>query len=166
MTTLRMATAGPSLVVLLSLVLAGCGYPSFDELNAELDKLAVPTSWRLADTLTNGPGGDIECVPPIAGRDCPKVIRYYVATGSSEDAYRQGEQLLTDAGFVLDSRRSEPCDLPAGLAACETSAVDADKRIRLQVFTPDHDFGDRGDIRIENRSGPIVSISMWRVGRD
>jgi hypothetical protein len=164
--TPRAASVALFLLVLVSVGLAGCSSPSFDELSSDLDALAIPDGWRLADTLTNGPGGDIECVPPITSPDCPQVIRYYVATGSPEDVYRQGEEMLVDAGFVVDSPRADPCDLPAGLPLCYTLAAADGKRIALKVEAPDHDFGDFGDIRIEDRSGPIVSISAWRARGD
>jgi hypothetical protein len=143
-----------------------CNYPSFEELNADLDALAIPDGWRLADTLTNGPGGDIECLPPIGSRDCPQVIRYYVATGSAEDVYRQAEAMLVDAGYVLEPLAADPCDLSPGLPECAASAADDDKRIRLQVFLRDHDFGGHEGVQIEDRSGPIVLISAWRVGSE
>lgn len=163
--TPRAASVALFVLVLVSVGLAGCASPSFDELSSDLDALAIPDGWRLADTLTNGPGGDIECVPAITSPSCPQVIRYYVATGSPEDVYRQGEEMLLDAGFVVDSPRTDPCGGSAGSPACYASAAADGKRMALQVFAPD-DFRASGDIHIEDRSGPIVSISAWRARED
>jgi hypothetical protein len=154
------------MIVLLCVGLTACDHPSFEELNADLDALAIPDGWRLADTLTNGPGGDIECLPAIGSRSCPQVIRYYVATGTAEEVYRQGEAMLVDAGFVVDPPHADPCDRSAGLPECYTPAAANDKHIALQVFSADQEFRAVGDIEIGDRSGPIVSISAWRVRRD
>jgi hypothetical protein len=162
----RQSRFAPLLAILAVVVmtLAACAnYPSFNELGGDLDKLAIPQSWRLASTLANGPGGDVECVPHMETPDCPQLVRYYVATGSPEEAYQQGERTLLNAGFALDALPGGPCSLRPGRAVCTTDATAGDQRVWLRAFPADYDFTE---IDIEDRSGPIVVISMWREWRD
>jgi hypothetical protein len=150
-------------LAVMCLALAACGnYPTFDELGADFDALRVPAGWRLADTLTNGPGGDIECVPQLSTPGCPKVIRYYVAQGSPLEVYEQAAEMVVAAGFAIDAAPNRPCDRWPGTSLCSAHAIANDRRLWVQVWSPDSQFTN---VEIEDRSGPIVSVSVWREGR-
>lgn len=141
-------------------VLVGCGGPSLGQLASDLDELAVPDAWHLVATFTNGPGGDIECVPNLDSTTCPQLIRYYVASGSAEDTYAQGEKLLVDSGFTLAPFPGDPCDLSlSGRPTCLMNARAGERRLRLEVFSePDK----VPNVQISERSGPIVALAAWR----
>ncbi|MEO8511363.1 MAG: hypothetical protein ABI534_08980 [Chloroflexota bacterium] len=147
------------LLAVLCCALVACGSASFEELASDLDLLQVPDEWRLAATLTNGPGGDIECVPNLDSATCPQLTRYYVASGLPEDVYGQGEQMLIDAAFAIEPFPRGPCDLPGGVATCATYAAAGNQRVLLQVFPSDYDLTH---VQIADPDGPIVSISIWR----
>lgn len=151
------------LFVLLCTGLAGCGYPSVNELKSELEKLPVPSDWRLADTVSYGSGGDVECVPQVNGPACPMATGYYVVEATPLEAYEQGTEMLVNAGFKFDSGGVEPCDRPAGTSLCSTEAFADDRRIWLQVWTAGSQpsGADIGDSK-----NPVVSISTWSEGRD
>ncbi len=147
------------LLAMLCCVLVACDGASFEELASDLDLLQVPDEWRFAATLTNGPGGDIECVPNLDSATCPQLTRYYVASGLPEDVYGQGEQMLIDAAFAIEPFPRGPCDLPGGVATCATYAAAGNQRVLLQVFPSDYDLTH---VQIPDPDGPIVSISIWR----
>jgi hypothetical protein len=135
-------------------------------LSSDLDKLSVPDSWRLAGSRTNGPGGDLECVPNYDNPICPGVTRYYVATGSPSEVYEQGAQMVVDAGFTIDSRSFDRCDRDTRGSAgslCWAQAVADDRRLWVQIWPPDATFSE---VEIEDRTGPIVSVAVWRDGKD
>ena len=146
--------------VMICSALVACGGASFDELGADLDGLQVPDDWRLEETLTNGPGGDIECVPGFNGPSCPMLTRYYVSgEDSALDVVTHATEMLTEAEFTMEVPPSDPCDRMAGGSLCSVHASAGDRRVWVQVWSPDYEFSD---VSIEDRSGPIVSVSVWR----
>lgn len=155
-----MRSAARWAVVVICLALAACGNsPSFDELNSDLEKLAVPDAWRLAASETVGRGGDVECDPVVGSPFCPKVIRYYVTTGTPREAYEQAAQMVVDAGFVFESTELDPCDRLPSSSECTAVAVANDRRLAIQVWPPDADLSA---LKIEDATGPIVSVTVWR----
>ena len=156
--------AGRFSVMLICLTLVACGGSSFEELGADLDRIPVPDEWRFAETVTNGPGGDIECVPGFTVPSCPKVTRYYVAGGGSAlEVSTHAAEMLTEAEFTMDDPSNDPCDRSLGGSLCSVHATAGDRRVWVQVWSPDYDFSD---VSIEDRSGPIVSVSVWREAKD
>jgi hypothetical protein len=149
-----------AVLVVVCLALAACGNsPSFDEFGSDLDKLSVPGSWRLAGSVTDGRGGDHECDPIVASPVCPNVSRYYVAEGATRDVYEQAAEMLVGAGLTLESTGLDPCDRLEGMSLCSVQGVVNDRRMWVQVWPPEAEFTG---IQIEDATGPIVSVTVWR----
>ena len=148
---------GVPVVLYLGAVFALVAYfgPSFDELNASLEELHVPSGWRFATTFTNGPGGDLECTPRF-NPTCPMVVHYYVATGTAVSAFDEATKMIANAGFVLDSTG---CGFPPSGAECAALGGRSERGVMVQVWGPGREMV--GEVKISTRSGPVVSVAMW-----
>ena len=155
--------ADVSLIVLLCVVLAGCGYPSVNDLASELDKLHVPGGWHLTDTVTNGPSGDIECVPQINGPACPMATRYYVVSASPQEAYEEGIEMIVDAGFTVEAAPVAPCERPPDASLCSSKAFADGRRVWVQVWKPGSAFPG---VDVSDYDAPVVSVSLWTQMRN
>jgi hypothetical protein len=106
----------------MALALAGCR--DTKPYTEALDLLPVPAGWTVAKTVTE-PSTDM-CV------NCPRVLRYYIATGEPKDLLESARQAIVQAGFGSVQIGAPACDLNdnTGLACGFTASKD---QIRLDV---------------------------------
>ena len=140
---------------LAGLAVAGvaCGQ-SAANLQAAIDHVATPADWRMAEQVVYQPnGGDQPCT--VVNGQCPRVTRYYVATGTPQDAFSVAEQMLADVGVTLDGPSCSGSNDLSGPScfgegtndyAWSASANPAEANLGIDVGT---------------RSGPIVVVSVW-----
>lgn len=140
------------LALLMCAALVGCG-PSRAELAADLDRFTVPADWHHAGTVTRD---GIGCV---ASYPCPVATSYYVAAGEPAEVYAEAAEMLLEGGFTIEERSQDPCDRPAGLSICSARAAAGDRQVLLQIWSADRQLDD---IDIQDRSGPIVTLAIWK----
>lgn len=144
------------LLAVVALAVTGCFGPSVADLTEALDALHPPSAWHVVATRRYGPGGDVDCNIAVLG--CPSVIRYYVAAGSTRDAYTAAADMASAAGFTPDVEPAAACNIPPGDAACESRASGHSEQLLLSVFEPRSDVGD---VHIPSPTGPIVAVSVF-----
>ena len=139
-------------LALLALSVVGCG-PSVSDLQAQLDRLAPPADWTMAQQVSRGSNGPLQPCS-LFDAPCPNVARYYLAVGPPTDVYAEVEQTLTDAGLVLDRDAQRACSTKTG-AECVVHATDGYQWM-VSVYPGDAPVS----VELPDHTGPVVVIAV------
>jgi hypothetical protein len=122
--------------LVIAFLATGCGGPPVSHYQALQDGLSIPSDWQRVTETIAAPGASITCASILPG--CPRVSRYYSVPGTPADAYAQGKQMLTGAGFAIDHDSSD-CLPPPASPACGMSATRDGDRVEVNAYNPGDD---------------------------
>ena len=121
---------------------------------AVLDDFAVPDGWELMLTRSVTPDSTPSCGGLFG--ECPRAIRYYLASGAGADIYAAAKARVTSAGFELDLEIRPTCDAdPPRTPACGITASRESDLLQVDIYNAGEDpdnFGvtaaDRMQVRL------------------
>jgi len=102
---------------------------------AELDGLALPSTWQVAQTDVRSQGGDSGCIELI-NPDCPRITRYYLVSGELRDILEEARQALVSHGFVNSEVVYPNCDSALSGSKCFFNAAKTGMEVSVNLYAP------------------------------
>src|SRR6478752_4710666 len=112
---------------------SACGPPPVSHYEALQDELSIPTGWERTTERVQAPGTSLSCPTILPG--CPRVTRYFVASGTPTDVFPQAKQILVTAGFTIRTEYPD-CAAPPQSPACSMFSIRDGDALDVNVYNP------------------------------
>jgi len=120
-----------------------CGGRDVAPFAAALDALPLPSTWRIAQTITESQDGAEGCIEMVNAK-CPSVTRYFVVTGGLTDLLMEAKRAAAAGGFTNIEVTHPDCDVISSGPPCSLVATNDEMRIDIGIYPPGRDVDGLG----------------------
>lgn len=146
------------LAIALTVALTGCAFANVARYQAILDDLAAPDGWELVLTKVVTRDTKPNCGSLFG--DCPRALRYYLASGAGADIYAAAKAMVTNTGFEIDQETRPTCDaVPPRTPACGIIASRDSDLLQVNIYNAGEDPDDVGVAATDRMQVRLISKS-------